>query len=83
MPMPKLITRPRKLTLHIPEDVMTRLDLYLISLSKGKVPQGGYQRFFVERIEEFFARLRASEPTEIILDVIEASGERLPNDQPV
>lgn len=54
----KLITRPRKLTLHLPEDVAIRLDLYLHSEVLGKVPQGAYQAFFTERIEEFFTRIK-------------------------
>lgn len=54
MPRQKLIHRPRKLTLHLPEDVAARLDLFLFSAALGKIPEGSYQRFFTDRIVEFF-----------------------------
>jgi len=41
--------------LHLPESVRTRLDLLLFSELEGRVPKGAYQRFFLERITEFFA----------------------------
>ena len=62
MPRPRLITRPRKLTINLPEDVALRLDLFLVSPATQKVPQGAYQAFFVERIQEYFARY--SQPKE-------------------
>lgn len=61
MPRPALITRPRKLTLHLPEDVALRLELYLTVPELGRVPQGAYQRFLVERINEYFDRLSPKE----------------------
>ncbi len=54
MPRAKLIHRPRKLTLHLPEDVVARLDLFLFSTALSKIPEGSYQRFFTDRIVEFF-----------------------------
>ena len=57
MPRQPLITRPRKLTINLPEDVAARLELYLTSVALGRVPQGAYQAFFVERINEFFLRM--------------------------
>lgn len=52
------MTRPNiqpssKLTLHLPLDVRRRLDEHLWSEVEKRVPQGAYQRFFVERITEF------------------------------
>jgi hypothetical protein len=43
----------------MPSAVMTRLDLYLMSIAQGRIPQGAYQSFFTERVEEFFAKLAA------------------------
>lgn len=57
MGRPASIVRPRKLTLHLPEDVATRLELHLFSPGEGRIPQGAWQRFLVERINEFFAKL--------------------------
>lgn len=57
------IIRPTKLTMHLPEDVRARLDLYLFSPLEGRIPKGAYQRFIVERIQEFFSK-RPSQPTE-------------------
>jgi hypothetical protein len=48
------VIRPVKLTTTIPEDVRTRLDIHLYSDLEGRVPQGAYQTFFVDRIREFF-----------------------------
>ena len=55
MPMQPLLMRPVKLTLHLPEDVHHRLALHLYSPAEGRIPKGAYQRFFVERITEFFS----------------------------
>ena len=41
--------------LHLPESVRTRLDLLLFSEVEGRVPKGAYQRFFLERLAEFFS----------------------------
>jgi len=57
MPRARLIDRPRKFTIHLPESVAIRLDLYLASTALGQVPRGAYQAFFVERIEEFFSKM--------------------------
>ena len=40
--------------LHLPESIRTRLDLVLFSELEGRVPKGAYQRFFLERLQEFF-----------------------------
>lgn len=40
--------------LHLPETVRTRLDLILYSEVEQRVPKGAYQRFFLERLQEFF-----------------------------
>ena len=50
---PELIPRTR-LETKLPEDVRVRLDLFLYSALEQRVPQGAYQRFFLERIREFF-----------------------------
>lgn len=54
MPRAKLIHRPRKLTIHLPEDVASRLDLFLFSPVIGRIPDGSYQKFFTDRIVDFF-----------------------------
>lgn len=40
--------------LHLPESVRTRIDLLLFSELEGRVPKGAYQRFFLERLNDFF-----------------------------
>lgn len=40
--------------LHLPESARTRLDLLLYSPLEGRVPKGAYQRFFLERLSDFF-----------------------------
>lgn len=50
---PSLDPRVR-LTLVLPETLRTRLDLLLFSELEGRVPKGNYQRFFIERLREFF-----------------------------
>lgn len=54
MPRRPNLDRPVKLTLVLPESVRARLDLHLFSELEGRVPQGRYQAFFLERIQEFF-----------------------------
>jgi hypothetical protein len=44
------------MNLHLPEDIRAKLDVYLFSAVEGRVPKGAYQAFFIERINEFFAR---------------------------
>lgn len=58
MAKPANVIRPRKLTIHLPEDQATRLDLYLWSESQQRVPHGAYQAFFIDRIKEFFDRIK-------------------------
>lgn len=53
MKPPKII-RPSKLTMSLPEDIRAKLDLHLFSEVENRVPMGAYQRFFIERIQEFF-----------------------------
>lgn len=48
---------PTKLTLHLPKDVRERLDAHLWSEVEKRVPQGAYQRLFVELLEEYFNNL--------------------------
>ena len=54
MPRKPNLERPVKLTLSLPETWRTRLDLQLFSPLEGRVPQGRYQEFFLERLQEFF-----------------------------
>ncbi len=54
MSRPRGILRPIPLTLKLPEDERTRLDLFLYSDLESKVPFGAYQRFFLARLNEFF-----------------------------
>lgn len=50
------LTEPTVATnLHLPESVRTRLDIELFSELEGRVPKGAYQRFFLERLTEYFA----------------------------
>lgn len=59
MSRPKLLTRPKHLTISLPSDVLEKLNRFLHSDRTGGVPKGAHQRFFVERIEEFFRRIEA------------------------
>ena len=42
--------------MRLPEDIHTQLTLALFSPLENRVPFGGYQAFFVERIREYFTR---------------------------
>lgn len=44
--------------LHLSESLRTRLDIELFSEVEGRVPHGAYQRFFTERLVEYFASKR-------------------------
>jgi hypothetical protein len=44
-----------KLNTALPLDALTKLNAHLYSELEGKVPFGSHQRFFVERINAFFA----------------------------
>ena len=57
MPRPRNAIPSEKINLALPGELKTRLDLHLVSLATGKIPQGAYQRFFSERLVEFFERL--------------------------
>jgi hypothetical protein len=46
-----------KLGVWIPEDLRTKMDLYLLSSVEGRVPKGAYQRFICELLREFFQKL--------------------------
>ncbi len=52
---PRRVVRPTHLHLSLPEDVRTRLDLFLWSDLEQRIPQGAYQTFFLSRIREFFS----------------------------
>lgn len=51
------IVKNRDLHICLPPDLMGKLDLFLWSDLEQRVPQGAYQRFFSERIVEFFDTL--------------------------
>ena len=59
-----LVTRPTKLTMHLPEDVRGRIDLHLFSKVEGCIPKGSYQRFFLQLIREYFAKLDEAKANE-------------------
>lgn len=63
MPPRRLITPTIPLTITLPEPVMSKLQGFLLSDRMGKIPKGAYQRFFVERIEEFFRKLETNGDT--------------------
>ena len=51
-----LLERSVSTNVHLPETLRARLDLHLFSTLDGRVPKGAYQRFFIERLGEFFSR---------------------------
>lgn len=60
MPPRRLITPSRPITITLSEHVVEKVEKFLTSERLGKVPKGAYQRFFTERVEEFFKRIEAS-----------------------
>ena len=48
------VIRPIKLTTTLPEDIRVKLDLHLFSDLEDRVPKGAYQKFLIDRIQEFF-----------------------------
>lgn len=50
------IQRPISIHTTLPQDVWVKLSAHLYSEVEGRVPKGAYQAFFLERIEEFFAK---------------------------
>ncbi len=52
------IIPPSQLCLKLPSDLRTKLDLYLWSDLENRVPKGKYQEFFIERIKEYFERIK-------------------------
>ena len=42
------------LNVALPQTVHAQMTLHLFSELEGRVPQGAYQRFLTERIQEFF-----------------------------
>lgn len=58
MPRKPNIDPPTRLELKLPESLRTKLDLLLFSELEGRVPQGKYQEFFIERLNEFFTSKR-------------------------
>ena len=66
MGRPANVIPPTKLTTSIPQDVRVKLDLHLFSEIENRIPTGAYQRFIIERVQEFFSHRR--------LDVSEAFG---------
>ena len=50
------VIRPVKLTLHLPEDIYVKVATHLYSPSAQRIPDGAWQRFFIARINEFFAK---------------------------
>lgn len=59
MPARRNIIRSEKITIALPEDRLAKLSLHLFSQVEGRVPKGAYQKFFVDRIDEYFAKLQA------------------------
>ena len=50
-----LIDRPMRLETTLPTSIYMPVHLHLYSELEGKVPQGAWQRFLIERIKEFFS----------------------------
>ena len=56
----KLI-RPVLIHTTLPEDIHAKLCLHLYSEVEQRIPKGAFQRFFVERITEYFKALEAKD----------------------
>lgn len=55
MPRKPDLDPPTRLTLRLPETLRAKVDLILFSELEGRVPQGRYQEFFIERLVEYFS----------------------------
>jgi hypothetical protein len=53
------ILRTAELHVRIPEELKTRLDLYLFSPALGRIPVGAHAQFITERLKEFFTHLES------------------------
>ena len=49
-----LLERSVPTNVYLPESWRTKLDLILFSPVENRVPKGAYQRFFIERLGDFF-----------------------------
>jgi hypothetical protein len=49
-----LLERSISTNVYLPESWRTKLDLLLYSEVDGRVPKGAYQRFFIDRLADFF-----------------------------
>ena len=67
---PKII-KPVQLCLKLPQDLLLKLQLHLYSEVEGRVPQGSYQEFFTELLQDYFAE---KAPLREIRNLIEAVG---------
>jgi hypothetical protein len=74
MPRKPNILRPTPLKLMLPEDIRAKLDLILYSEVEGRVPLGAYQRFFLERLQEYFSREAPLKSVRAFLEIIDNSG---------
>ena len=55
MARPRNITPSESIHLHLPGSIGTRLKLLLWSEAENRVPLGAYQKFFTDRLNEFFS----------------------------
>lgn len=55
MPRRPNLIPSQMLHLALPLPVLTQLNLHLYSELEACIPRGAYQRFFVERLREFFS----------------------------
>lgn len=60
MPPRRLITPTKPLTIALSAPVLDKLTAFLTSDRTGTVPKGAYQRFFTERIEEYFRKMEGT-----------------------
>jgi len=54
MARPRNVTPSVSIHLHLPGSLGTRLNLLLWSEAEGRVPHGEYQKFFTDRLTEYF-----------------------------
>lgn len=52
-----------KLNIALPLDSWTLLTSHLYSQAEGRVPKSAYQKFFIERINEYFKGANTNAPT--------------------
>ncbi len=50
----KQTIKTRSKNIHLPEDLIVRIELELYSDLEGRIPQGAQQQFFIRLLQDYF-----------------------------